>query len=176
MQKFKKDILFEIEYYLKKKDEIKKEFESWNNPNRYSQSLILDMRKEMNENLGQLRHDFDKSIDKILQDKLETITPNYKQINSIEYQTKLANVLKLMELSAGKLSEQHLNFMVEANDIDTLEILSKTYATETVLEAKIKADLEGIKREYILLGNTAKNYADYEEQGVPRETILSTFK
>lgn len=175
MQKFKKDILLELKFYWKKKDELKKEFESWNDKNRYSQDFILKKQTERNFNLGQLKHDLNKNLDKILNDKLETIKPNHEKIDSIEYQTKLANVLKLMELSAGKLEKQYFDFMVEANDTDTINILASKYNTNALIEAKINADLESIKKQYIFTGNNAKNYSDYEEKGIQKDTIIDMF-
>ncbi|EPZ61755.1 hypothetical protein, partial [Paraclostridium sordellii] len=48
--------------------------------------------------------------------------------NSLEYQTKLTNILNLLNMSKGNIDVSVLDFMVEARDKNTLDIIKNTYS------------------------------------------------
>lgn len=177
IENYKKDIIRELEYYWKMKDKANEDFEVWNDKSKYSGSFIQERRAEADTDINDYKLGFYKAVRDLRDKYISELKPNTKVIETLEYQARLSNVIKLAEFSEGSLSMDSLNFMIEANDTDSLKVLANKYKKSTTLsEAFNKSDLDQVREEYKALCQAAENHIGYEMLGASRSSILSSFR
>ena len=94
--------------------------------NLYAPMFIQQKLNEKITKLKNARLDLNDKIEDELLFFIADIRPDQEEINSISYQTKLNNVLNLLSLDS-ELDESYFDFMVEANDFKTVELLKNKY-------------------------------------------------
>ena len=94
-------------------------------------------------------------------------------INSIEYQTKLSNVMNLLNLDSN-LDMSYFDFMIEARDYKTLELLSNKYKSPTLKQAYNKVDVEKVINEGRVMLFMLKNYLSNDKNFKMKNEILKT--
>lgn len=171
----KEDIKRQLGYYWRSVDMTKQCNEKSLNNNMYSQEYKDEILKEQNAEIEEHKRDFYKKVREMKENYISQLKPNTKVIDTMEYQIKLANIIKLVEMSEGAISEDSLKFMVEANHTDALRILSNKFNTTSLTSALIKSDLSNIKSDIEALCQSAENHIGYEMLGASRESILSSF-
>ena len=83
------------------------------------------------------------------------------------------NVFNLLNLDAD-LDESYFDFMVEANDFTTLELLKEKYKSKTLVTVFGKVDKEKIIGEARVMVRILKNYIDSDKNFNMLEPILKT--
>lgn len=93
----------------------------------YSTDYTEKKYAEQKAELQVLVEKYHPLIDKALEERLRELEPKRNIINSIEYQTKLSNVLNILNMAEGEVDNNYLDFIVQANDITVLGMLDKKY-------------------------------------------------
>lgn len=116
------------------------EYEKYNNE-KYSddykkEKLIL---KKMSED--KVKQEAIETIDMLEQSYIKRIyNTNKAVVDSLEYQTRLNNFIKLMELSKGDINKEAYQFIIEAKDSMTLKVLAGAFKNNTMLNEFFKID------------------------------------
>ena len=94
-------------------------------------------------------------------------------INSIEYQTKLSNVMNLLNLDSN-LDMSYFDFMIEARDHKTLGLLADKYKSSTLKQAYNKVDVDEIISQGRVMLFMLKNYLSNDKDFKMKNEILKT--
>ena len=94
-------------------------------------------------------------------------------INSIEYQTKLSNVMNLLNLDSN-LDMSYFDFMIEARDYKTLELLANKYKSSTLKQAYNKVDVDEVINQGRVMLFMLKNYLSNDKNFKMKNEILKT--
>jgi len=176
MENMKVKIKKHIENYYAKCERIRAEYAEYETKearNYYAPVLIQEKLTEKITKLKDARLELEKNMDNEFLLFVDSIKPNNTVINSIEYQTKLSNLFNLLNLDS-ELNESYLNFMVEANDFITLELLSNKYKSKTLIMAFNKVDKEKVIAEARVIVRVLKSYIDHDKNFDMKESILKT--
>ena len=176
MQNMKTKIRGHIQDYYGKCRAIEAEyaeFETKEARNYYAPVLIQEKLTEKITKLKDARIELEDKIDNEFLLFVDGIKPNKELINSIKYQTNLSNVFNLLNLDKD-LEESYFDFMVEANDFTTLELLKEKYKSKTLGAVFSKVDKEKIIGEARVLVRILKNYIDADKNFKMLESILKT--
>ena len=176
MENMKSKIRNHIENYYAKCKAIEAEyaeFETQEARNYYAPVLIQEKLTEKITKLKDARIELENRIDDEFLAFVDGIKPNSEVISSIQYQTQLSNLLNLLSLDK-ELDESYFNFMVEANDFTTLELLKEKYKSKSLAIAFDKVDKEKIIGEARVLVRILKNYIDADKNFTMLEPILKT--
>jgi len=176
MQNMKNKIKGHIQSYYGKCKAIESEyagFETKEARNYYAPVLIQEKLTEKITKLKDARIELEKKIDDEFLLFVDSIKPNKELINSIKYQTNLSNLFNLLNLDKD-LEESYFDFMVEANDFTTLELLKEKYKSKTLANVFSKVDKEKIIGEARVLVRILKNYIDADKNFSMLESILKT--
>ena len=134
------------------------------------------IQQKLNEKITKLRDarlDLDDKIEDELLFFIADIRPNQEEINSIGYQTKLNNVLNLLSLDP-ELDESYFDFMVEANDFKTVELLKNKYKSKVLTLVFDKVDKEKVIANARVELRILSNYIDNDKKFTMEESILKT--
>ena len=115
---------------------IRQEYERYSSPeakNIYAQKLIDDKLAECKDRVLTYRNAQKGNIEFAYKNLLEGLKPNQEVINSLEYQTRLSNTLNLLALSKGDINTDQLDFICEAMDENTLNIIKDAYKDNVLL-------------------------------------------
>lgn len=114
--------------YSNKLNVLNDEYKQYQNTDYYASSFISNKEAEKNSKLNDLKEIYIKKVNEATNNRLKDFEPNTSLINSLEYQTRLSNVLNLLNMSKGNIDVSMLDFMVEAKDTNTLDIIKNTYS------------------------------------------------
>ena len=176
MENMKHKIRKHIENYYAKCKAIEAEYAEYETKearNYYAPILIQEKLNEKITKLKDARIELENNIDNEFLLFVDSIKPDKELINSIKYQTNLSNVFNLLNLDAD-LDESYFDFMVEANDFTTLELLKEKYKSKTLGVVFSKVDKEKIIGEARVMVRILKNYIDSDKNFKMLEPILKT--
>ena len=176
MQNMKNNIKRHIKNYYNECRIIESEYEKYETKDARDYYNPLLIQQKLNEKITKLkdaRIELNDKIDDELLFFIDNIKPNNTVINSIEYQTKLSNLFNLLNLDS-ELNESYLDFMVEANDFITLELLKDKYKSKVLHIAFDKVDKEKVIGEARITVRLLKNYIDADKKHTMEESILKT--
>lgn len=147
---------------------IKQEYERYSSPeakNIYAQKLIDDKLAECKDRVQTYRNAQKGNIEFEYKNLLEGLKPNQEVINSLEYQTRLSNTLNLLALSKGNINTDQLNFICEAMDENTLNIIKDAYKDNVLLGKYIEDNSIATKIENAnWTRDTGKRALDFENE------------
>ena len=176
MENMKVKIKKHIENYYAKCERIRAEYAEYETKearNYYAPVLIQEKLTEKITKLKDARLELEQNMDNEFLLFVDSIKINKKIIDSVEYQTKLSNVFNLLNLNS-ELDESFFDFMVEANDFVTLELLKEKYKSKTLIMAFNKVDKERVIADARVLVRILKNYIDHDKNFDMKESILKT--
>lgn len=110
---------------------INKQYEEYTSPQAnqiYAEVLINNKIQERNNKCAVIIQKYTKEINKYLEAERKALEPNMDIISSSDYQTRLSNTLSLLSLSKGKIDINSLEYIAEAGDMNTLNIISNAYS------------------------------------------------
>lgn len=165
----------ELEEHLANVKKTKSDYNKYFKSDRYS-----DIEKERQKNLMQVAINADiTSFEFSLNYEVDKFMKNFeidrKAISSMEYQIRLANTLKLLELDPN-LGAEYFDFIVEAKDYGLLKLLSNKFKSETLM--LLVTSLDKNKIEEVARGKV-KTLISYVRQGegfVPKSALFQTLK
>lgn len=118
-------------------------------------------------------------IDRLTEAYLKRISTQNEEVESLEYQTRLSNLLRLAELSGGKLDTKDLQFVIDAKDSTTLKILRNKYKSEALYLAFYEVDADTHKNALLKRANMVKNYINSmnrEFKNIDINTVIDALK
>ena len=177
MENLKNEILQEFENYWAKEDKLMEDNAQYFDTEKYTQEFIKNKKAELNRTKEAYRKISSEKFERLGNDYIKSLKVDTNKIDSLEYQTKLANVLKIIELKDGNISRDSIQFMVNARDVNTLQALSTKYNTNTLKEAMEEANIEGLKykaQELIYYANL--NLRDFMGKPRKRSDVIQFFK
>lgn len=165
----------ELEKHLANIKKTKSDYNKYFKSDRYSdiekQRQRDLMQAEINADITNFEFNLNYEIDKFMKN-FET---DKKAISSIEYQIRLANTLKLLEIEPN-LGAEYFDFIVEAKDYGLLKVLKNKFKSETLIVLSTSLDRNKIEE---VARNKAKTLISYVRQGegfVPRSTLFEILK
>ena len=177
MENLKNEILQEFENYWAKEDKLIQDNAQYLDKNTYSDEFIENKKAELNRTKEAYRKISSEKFERLGNDYIKSLKVDTNKIDSLEYQTKLANVLKIIELKDGNISRDSIQFMVNARDVNTLQALSTKYNTNTLKEALEEANIEGLKyKAEELIYHANLNLRDFMGRPRSRSEVRSTFR
>lgn len=169
--KFSKELETHLANIKKTKSDYNKYFKS----DRYSdiekQRQRDLMQAEINADITNFEFNLNYEVDKFMKN-FET---DKKAISSIEYQIRLANTLKLLEIEPN-LGAEYFDFIVEAKDYGLLKVLKNKFKSETLIVLSTSLDRNKIEE---VARNKTKTLISYVRQGegfVPRSSLFEILK
>lgn len=114
--------------YSNKLNSLNNEYKQFEDTEYYASSFIRNKEIEKDSKLSDLRESYIQKVSEVTNSRLKEFEPNTSLINSLEYQTRLSNVLNLLNMSKGNIDVSMLDFIVEAKDTNTLDIIKNTYS------------------------------------------------
>ena len=93
----------------------------------YANELIIKKKVELEQQLYNVGINHERYMNEALNVRVSQLDPDANTINSIEYQTKLSNTLNLLSMSKGNVDTKLIDFIVEARDTSTMDILQEAY-------------------------------------------------
>lgn len=141
--------------------------------NLYAPMFIQQKLNEKITKLKNARLDLNDKIEDELLFFIADIRPDQEEINSISYQTKLTNIFNLLNLES-ELDESYFDFMVEANDFKTLELLKNKYKSKVLTLVFDKVDKEKVIANARVELKILSNYIDNDKKFTMEESILKT--
>ena len=165
----------ELEKHLANIKKTKSDYHKYFKSDRYSdiekQRQRDLMQAEINADITNFEFNLNYEIDKFMKN-FET---DKKAISSIEYQIRLANTLKLLEIEPN-LGAEYFDFIVEAKDYGLLKVLKNKFKSETLIVLSTSLDRNKIEE---VARNKAKTLISYVRQGegfVPRSSLFEILK
>lgn len=165
----------ELETHLANVKKTKSDYNKYFKSDRYSdiekQRQKDLMQAEINADITNLQFNLNYEVEKFMKN-FET---DRKAISSMEYQIRLANTLKLLELDPN-LGAEYFDFIVEAKDYSLLKILKNKFKSETL--TILSASLDKNKIEEVARGkvNTLISYVKQGENFVPKSVLFDLVK
>ncbi len=177
MNKFKANIKRSIERYYNQVESINNEYSKYEGQvarNIYAPILIQEKLTEKITKLSDAKIYLNKSIDDEMLMFIDRANEtNAEVIKSIEYQTRLSNVMNLLNIETN-LDRSYFDFMAEAKDHKTLELLKEKYKSPTLIEVSNSIDPETLiasaRTELFLL----RNYIDNDKNFAMKDVILNS--
>lgn len=177
MENLKNEILQEFENYWAKEDKLIQDNAQYLDKNTYSEEFIENKKAELNRTKEAYRKMSSEKFERLGKKFIEGLKIDTEKIDSLEYQTKLSNVLKIIELKDGNISKNNLKFMINARDIDTLQALALKYNTNTLKEALEEANIEGLKyKAEELIYHANLNLRDFMGRPRKRSDVIQFFR
>lgn len=176
MQTLKTNVKRAIESYYNKCATINSEYAKYEGKearNTYAPILIQQKLTEKITKLKDAELERDREIEKAFLDFSNNIKPNQSVIDTQEYQVKLSNIFNLLALDPN-LAESYFDFMVEANDMETLKLLEAKYKSAELIRAYKKVDKEVVIAEARTMIFVLKNYLNNDKNFTMKEVILNS--
>lgn len=177
MENLKNEILNEFKNYWAKEDKLIQDNAQYLDKNTYSEEFIKNKKAELDRSKEAYRKITSEKFEKLGKKFIEGLKVDTEKIDSLEYQTKLANVLKIIELKDGNISKNNLQFMINARDIDTLQALSLKYNTNALKEAVEESNIEGLKyKAQELIYHAKLNLRDFMGKPRKKSDVIQFFR
>lgn len=147
-----------LNFLQQKLENLNKDYERYNDT-KYSDEYKSKMlaRKTIEEK--KLQHEAIETIDKLEKSYIQRVyVSNKATVDSLEYQTRLNNFMKLCELSGGNIDKEAYNFIIEAKDNVTLKLLAKAFNNNIMLQEFYKIDPDTHKQIISRKTNIVKDY------------------
>ena len=93
---------------------------------------------------------------------METLEPMHDKINDTNYQVKLTNIMNLLQIDSN-LKESYFDFMIEAQDYETLAILKEKYRSESLIKAYSKVDPDSVVTDVRVQVTVLNNYINNDQ-------------
>ena len=175
MQTLQAEVKKHIEPYYSKCERIKSQYANFHNKeirSVYSGEFIQEALNNEITALNEARNE----VNNLIEESFIAFTKRAEKmdidtINSIEYQTKLSNVMNLLNLDSN-LDMSYFDFMVEARDYKTLSLLSNKYKSSTLKQAYNKVDVEKVINEGRVMLFMLKNYLSNDKNFKMKNEIL----
>ena len=177
MEDLKRDILKEFESYWSNEDKIINDNKEYLDKNKYSGEFIQKKKGEIERSKEVFRNLSRSNFDRLEEKYIKSLKVDTETIDSLEYQTKLSNILKIIEMKEGNVSKDKLQFMINARDTDTLLALSSKYGTVGLREAFEESDIDRAKYNIQELIHYAKtDLTDFMGRPRSRSSVLADFR
>ena len=177
MENLKNEILQEFENYWAKEDKLMEDNAQYFDTEKYTQEFIENKKAELNRSKEIYRKMSSENFERLGNNYINSLKVDTNKIDSLEYQTKLSNILKIIELKDGNISRDSIQFMVNARDVNTLQALSTKYNTNTLKEALEEANIEGLKyKAQELIYHANLNLYDFMGKPRKRSDVIQFFK
>ena len=109
-------------------DTITNQYKEYENKEIYTEEFLKNKENEkkslLDARISQHRRFIDEAVNVHISNNF---APNTKVIESLEYQTRLNNILTLLNVSKGEINLSNLDFIVDARDSGTMEALRSAY-------------------------------------------------
>ena len=177
MRKLENEVKKHIENYYSKCKRIKSQYANFHTKevrSVYSGEFIqTQLTKELTE-LNEAKTEVNNLIEESFMDfTVRAEISDIETINSIQYQTKLSNVMNLLNLDSN-LDMSYFDFMIEAKDYKTLGLLADKYKSPILKQAFNKVDVEKVISEARVMLFMLKNYLNNDKDFKMKDLILKT--
>ena len=177
MQTLQAEVKKHIEPYYSKCQRIKSQYANFHNKEIRSVYSGEFIQEALNNEITAL-NEAKTELNNLIEDSFIALTvraeiSDIDTINSIEYQTKLANVMNLLNLDSN-LDMSYFDFMVEAKDHKTLGLLSDKYKSITLKQAYNKVDVKKVISEARVMLFILKDYLNNDKNFKMKNEILKT--
>lgn len=177
MEQLKTQILQEFENYWAKEDKLIQDNAQYLDTEKYTEEFIQNKKAELDRSKEAYRKMSTKNFERLEKKFIEGLKVDTDTINTLEYQTKLANTLKLLELNNGNTSKENLEFLINARDYNTLKTLALKYNTMALKEAMEEANIEGLKyKAQELIYHAKLNLRDFMGRPRNRSNVIQFFR
>lgn len=177
MEELKREIVKEFESYWINEDKVINNNKEYLDSNKYSGEFIEKKKIEIEKSKETFRNISRRNFERLEEKYIKSLKVDTETIDSIEYQTKLSNILKIIEMKEGNISKDKLQFMINARDSDTLSVLRSKYETIGLREAFEESNIENIKYKIQELIYYAKmNLNDFMGRPRSRSAVLAEFR
>ena len=177
MKTLQAEVKKHIENYYSKCERIKSQYANFHTKEVRSVYSGEFIQTQLNKELTEL-NEAKTELNNLIEDSFIALTvraeiSDIDTINSIEYQTKLANVMNLLNLDSN-LDMSYFDFMVEAKDHKTLGLLSDKYKSITLKQAYNKVDVKKVISEARVMLFILKDYLNNDKNFKMKNEILKT--
>lgn len=177
MENLKTQILNEFKEYWKKEDNLLEQNKQYFDTEKYTQEFIQNKKAELDRTKEAYRKIASEKFERLGNNYINSLKVDTDKIDSLEYQTKLANTLKLLELNNGNTSKENLEFLINARDYNTLKTLALKYNTNALKEAVEEANIEGLKyKAQELIYHANLNLRDFMGRPRKRSDVIQFFR
>lgn len=174
MNRLKEQLKKNLEKCFSEIDSTKSKYQNKFDESIYTKEAITKSKSEMKSLIDMDIEDFQRNANYTVSQLVDDFKPNKEKINSMEYQIRLSNVIKLLDIDKN-LDAEYFDFMVEAKDNNIIKLLNKKYpANDGLIEANIQTDVKGFEELAANKVNTLVTYLKDQDTLVPREVILDT--
>lgn len=147
-----------LNFLQQKLENLNKDYERYNDT-KYSDEYKSKMLAMKTIEETKLQHEAIETIDKLEKSYIQRVyASNKATVDSLEYQTRLNNFMKLCELSGGNIDKEAYNFIIEAKDNVTLKLLAKAFNNNIMLQEFYKIDPDTHKQIISRKTNIVKDY------------------
>ena len=177
MKTLQAEVKKHIENYYSKCERIKSQYANFHTKEVRSVYSGEFIQTQLNNEITAL-NEAKTELNNLIEDSFIALTvraeiSDIDTINSIEYQTKLANVMNLLNLDSN-LDMSYFDFMVEAKDHKTLGLLSDKYKSITLKQAYNKVDVKKVISEARVMLFILKDYLNNDKNFKMKNEILKT--
>ena len=177
MQALQAEVKKHIEPYYSKCERIKSQYANFHTKEVRSVYSGEFIQTQLNNEITALNEAINE-VNNLIEESFISFTKRAERmdmdtINSIEYQTKLSNVMNLLNLDSN-LDMSYFDFMVEARDYKTLELLANKYKSSTLKQAYNKVDVDEIISQGRVMLFMLKNYLSNDKNFKMKNEILKT--
>ena len=177
MKTLQAEVKKHIESYYNKCERIKSQYANFHTKEVRSVYSGEFIQTQLNNEITAL-NEAKTELNNLIEDSFIALTvraeiSDIDTINSIEYQTKLANVMNLLNLDSN-LDMSYFDFMIEARDHKTLGLLADKYKSSTLKQAYNKVDVEKVISEGRVMLFMLKNYLSNDKNFKMKNEILKT--
>ena len=159
-------------------DTIINQYKEYENKEVYSEDFIKNKKIEkkalLDARISQHRKFIDEAVNVHISNNF---APNTNVIESLEYQTRLTNILTLLNASKGEINPNNLDFIVDAKDFGTMEALRAAYP-KTLTNWEIENNPKYISDAIISRAGTVKGAmeAEHISNKMTRDAVLKSLE
>ena len=159
-------------------DTIINQYKEYENKEVYSEDFIKNKKIEkkalLDARISQHRKFIDEAVNVHISNNF---APNTKVIESLEYQTRLTNILTLLNASKGEINLNNLDFIVDAKDSGTMEALRDAYP-KTLTNWEIENNSKYMSDAIISRAGTVKGAmeAEHISNKMTRDAVLKSLE
>ena len=159
-------------------DTIINQYKEYENKEVYSEDFIKNKKIEkkalLDARISQHRKFIDEAVNVHISNNF---APNTKVIESLEYQTRLTNILTLLNASKGEINLNNLDFIVDAKDSGTMEALRAAYP-KTLTNWEIENNSKYMSDAIISRAGTVKGAmeAEHISNKMTRDAVLKSLE
>ena len=177
MQTLQAEVKKHIEPYYSRCERIKSQYANFHTKEIKSVYSAEFVQEALNNEITAL-NEARNEVNNLIEESFIAFTKRAERmdmdtINSIEYQTKLSNVMNLLNLDSN-LDMSYFDFMIEARDHKTLGLLADKYKSSTLKQAYNKVDVDEIISQGRVMLFMLKNYLSNDKNFKMKNEILKT--